>query len=432
MNAKNRTFAIGAVLVMCLTALACVNVVSDDSDADGAITIAAGETRWFSLAQLGLTTGDVDDMNSMDSYHYCTMPSVCIPSSVSNYAVGGYDYIRTSGLDYSGATITCPDNVRAGTYRLEWGFMDEAGVEEIVLAYTNVTVTNDHDGSSAAKPLRYIDFYTSVPQNYGSFSHTLYIEAGASVSLRMSGFGYTPTMSATPGSGISVSEDGDHRVTFSGTIGANATLSLTYGAYNWTYNLYVVQTSVSHTIAYSGNGNTGGSTANTVVTDTNGGASTITLSSCGFTKTGYFFTGWLVNGTVYQPGQTVSVGANQTVTATAQWAANDISATVNNISAVSGMSYSNQIGATTNNGGTLSYGVKSCTGGTATVSSNGLVTYHAPTVSSTTSYTVTVTVTGTFGDGSTVSKDVSFTVSVDPVLSFTNAATSGTLSVKGA
>jgi len=432
MNTKNRTFALGAVLVMCLTALACVNVVSDDSDADGSITIAAGETRWFSLAQLGLTAGDVDDMNSMDSYYYCTMPSVCIPSSVSNYAVGGYDYIRTSGLDYSGATITCPDNVRAGTYRLEWGFMDEAGVEEIVLAYTNVTVTNDHDGSSAAKPLRYIDFYTSVPQNYGSFSHTLYIEAGASVSLRMSGFGYTPTMSATPGSGISVSEDGSHYVTFSGTIGTNATLSLTYGAYNWTYNLIVVQTSVTHTIAYSGNGNTGGSTANTVVTDTNGGASTITLSSCGFTKTGYFFTGWLVNGTVYQPGQTVSVGANQTVTATAQWAANDISATVNNISAVSGMSYSNQIGATTNNGGTLSYGVKSCTGGTATVSSSGLVTYHAPTVSSTTSYTVTVTVTGTFGDGSTVSKDVSFTVSVDPVLSFTNASTSGTLSVKGA
>ena len=433
MNAsKNRTFAIGAVLVMCLTALTCVNIVSDDSDADGSITIAAGETRWFSLAQLGLTTGDVDDMNSMDSYHYCTMPSVCIPSSVSNYAVGGYDYIRTSGLDYSGATITCPDNVRAGTYRLEWGFMDEAGVEEIVLAYTNVTVTNDHDGSSAAKPLRYIDFYTSVPQNYGSFSHTLYIEAGASVSLRMSGFGYTPTMSATPGSGISVSEDGDHRVTFSGTIGANATLSLTYGAYNWTYNLYVVQTSVSHTIAYSGNGSTGGSTASTVVTDTNNGNTNVTLAANGFTKAGYTFAGWLVNGNVYQPGQSVPVGANGTVTATAQWSQNTLNATANNISGVSGQAYSNQIGASANNGGTVSYAVKSCTGGTATVNSNGLVTYTAPSVSSTTSFTVTVTVTGTFAQGGNLTRDVSFTVTVDPVLSFTNAATSGTLSVKGA
>ena len=36
MNAiKNRTFAIGAVLVMCLTALTCVNITSDDSDAYG-------------------------------------------------------------------------------------------------------------------------------------------------------------------------------------------------------------------------------------------------------------------------------------------------------------------------------------------------------------------------------------------------------------
>ena len=66
------------------------------------------------------------------------------------------------------------------------------------------------------------------------------------------------------------------------------------------------------------------------------------------------------------------------------------------------------------------------------MNASGLVTYKAPTVTSTSSYTVTVTVTATFGDGQTMSKDVSFSVSVDPVLSFTNAATSGTLSVKGA
>jgi hypothetical protein len=45
---------------------------------------------------------------------------------------------------------------------------------------------------------------------------------------------------------------------------------------------------------------------------------------------------------------------------------------------------------------------------------------------------VTVTVTGTFAQGGNLTRDVSFTVTVDPVLSFTNAATSGTLSVKGA
>ena len=60
------------------------------------------------------------------------------------------------------------------------------------------------------------------------------------------------------------------------------------------------------------------------------------------------------------------------------------------------------------------------------------MTYTAPSVSSTTSFTVTVTVTGTFAQGGNLTRDVSFTVTVDPVLSFTNAATSGTLSVKGA
>ena len=431
MNCKNRTFAIGAVLVMCLTAFAGMCLSTDDSDAYSTVTIEAGETKWFSLAQLGLSTGDVDDMNSMDSYTYCSIPSVMVPSSANMSGLYG-GYVNVSGLDYSGATLTCSDNVRPGTYSLEWGFMDEAGAEEIVITYTNVNVTNNHDGSSSSKPMRGIDWFVSVPQNYGSYTHSLYIESGASVNLRMSGFGYTPTMSATPGSGISVSEDGDHRVTFSGTIGANATLSLTYGAYNWTYNLYVVQTSVSHTIAYSGNGSTGGSTASTVVTDTNNGSTNVTLAASGFSKTGYTFAGWLVNGNVYQPGQTVPVGANGTVTATAQWSQNTLSATANNISGVSGQAYSNQIGASANNGGTVSYAVKSCTGGTATVNSNGLVTYTAPSVSSTTSFTVTVTVTGTFAQGGSLTKDVSFSVTVDPVLSFTNSATSGTLSVKGA
>ena len=60
------------------------------------------------------------------------------------------------------------------------------------------------------------------------------------------------------------------------------------------------------------------------------------------------------------------------------------------------------------------------------------MTYSAPVVSSTTSYTVTVTVTASFPTGEVLTQDVSFTVNVDPILSFTNAATSGTLSVKGA
>ena len=222
-----------------------------------------------------------------------------------------------------------------------------------------------------------------------------------------------------------------------GTYHANVTwMRVDSGVVGATQNIHVTINVIApysdHTIVYDGNGNTGGSTVSTVVTDQNTGSSVITLASNGFTKTGYRFTGWLVNGTVLQPGQTVSVGAGATVTAKAQWEANELTVAAGNLSALSGMSYSHQIGASTNNGGTISYQITACTGGAASVSSAGVVTYHAPEVSSTAFYDMTVRVTASFSDGSSVSKDVSFTVTVDPVLSFTNAATSGTLSVKGA
>ena len=75
----------------------------------------------------------------------------------------------------------------------------------------------------------------------------------------------------------------------------------------------------THTITYDGTTATGGSTPDTVITDDNTGMTAVPLSNCGFTKTNYHFVGWLVDGTVHQPGQTVAVPANGTVTAVAQW-----------------------------------------------------------------------------------------------------------------
>ena len=274
---------------------------------------------------------------------------------------------------------------------------------------------------------------------------TFYVEVGASVDLK--GWGEEPegvTWHSGTGLGLTSYVSGGCEYDaygLHGTIDQAGTLQTTWweleepeGNYSSSFTLTIiaVQNCVTHTVTYAGNGNTAGSMADTVVTDKTNGNVSISLPACGFTKTGYSFSGWKIGNTVYQPGQSVSVGANATVTATAQWSQNTLTVTAGNISAVSKLSYSNQIGASASNGASLSYAVKSCTGGTATVNASGLVTYKAPTVSSTTSYTVTVTVTATFGDGQTMSRDVSFSVSVDPILSFTNAATSGTLSVKGA
>ncbi|MBR1888607.1 MAG: InlB B-repeat-containing protein, partial [Candidatus Methanomethylophilus sp.] len=82
--------------------------------------------------------------------------------------------------------------------------------------------------------------------------------------------------------------------------------------------IYVVETSITHTVTYSANGGTG-TTASTVVTDTNSGSSNVTLAACGFSKAGYNFAGWKVGNTIYQPGQMVSVAANTSVNAVAQW-----------------------------------------------------------------------------------------------------------------
>ena len=195
------------------------------------------------------------------------------------------------------------------------------------------------------------------------------------------------------------------------------------------YGFYLHVIGYDHTVTYDANGGEG-NVGDTVVSDGNENADVV-LAPNGFTKTGNTFIGWMVGDTVYQPGQTVPVGPNATVVAVAQWSENTLVASAGDIDGVSGMFYSNQIGASASNGAVISFEVASCTGGTATVNPDGTVTYEAPSVTATTSYTVTVTVTATFGDGQTLTEDVSFTVNVDPVLSFTNSATSGTLSVKG-
>ncbi len=89
----------------------------------------------------------------------------------------------------------------------------------------------------------------------------------------------------------------------------------------WTY--YAKFSPNTYTIAFNGNGNTGGSTNS--VTATYDQSST--LPANGFTKTGYTFAGWKLNNT----GDTYEVGAsvinlttenNGTVTFYAQWTAN--------------------------------------------------------------------------------------------------------------
>ena len=406
---KNKTITFGAVLLVCLTGFAGLNVVTENADATlyEYSAISAGKI------DLSPSPGDIihiTDVSSVNSCPYAVLDTathvatVTIPQ-MSEGKYSTYDSYVIGATNGGHCWLELHTNQNWPTGRLTDCFYQHTDP---------IYVTN---GTVVSFTATYDD--TDGESYYLDYEKVTYVTPGMGLTLDSQG-NLNGTGSAQGGSTIYIDWATHYDFVEDGITDYNGRLTLS-----------VTSPEQSHTVTYSANGGTG-SVSNTVVTDTNNGNTNVTLAANGFTKAGYTFIGWKVGNTTYQPGQSVPVGANATVTATAQWSQNTLSASANNLSCVSKLTYTNQIGASANNGADLSFSVKSCTGGTATVNASGLVTYKAPTVTSTSSYTVTVTVTATFGDGQTMSKDVSFSVSVDPVLSFTNAATSGTLSVKGA
>ncbi len=293
----------------------------------------------------------------------------------------------------------------------------------IILAVAGLTsvviFTDDTKGDDSRNYTVYVGVDIGVSCNYDTIGwEPLYVEGSVP--------GLTCTLDYVPEPDVGL-------VNFSGTptTPGNYTVRVHDGYWS-VYFYFTVIGNYTHTITYNGNGATGGSVGNTVVTDSNGGNTNVTLASNGFSRPGYMFAGWSVGGVTYQPGQAIPVGANATATAYAVWSQNTVSGTANNLAGLSGHSYTNQISAVASNNATFTFAVKSCSAGTASVNSAGLVTFNAPSVSATTSCNVVITVTAHYPDGQTKAADVAFTVSVDPVLVFTNSVTNGTLSIKGA
>ncbi len=160
----------------------------------------------------------------------------------------------------------------------------------------------------------------------------------------------------------------------------------------------------------------------TILTDQVNGNSEVTLDSCGFTKSGHHFVGWKVGSVTYAPGQTVTVGANATVTATAQWEQNTV--TVNTVStqyAVAGKSVSFGASATTNpSGASVTFSASNISNGlSVSVSGNNVICSAAN--AGTYTFTLNGNASG-YASGSTT-----VTVTVVPVLAFVNSPTAGAL-----
>jgi hypothetical protein len=185
--------------------------------------------------------------------------------------------------------------------------------------------------------------------------------------------------------------------------------------------IHVVNCSYTHTVNYAANGGSGSMNAK-VVEDTNNGNSAVTLDACSFTKSGYHFTWWKIGNTVYQPGQTVSVGPDASVTATAQWEQNTLTlGSVAKQYAVAGKSVSFNASATSNpSGATITFAKSNASSGLNVYISGNTVTCSANTPGTYT-FTLTASATGYTSASTTV------TVQVAPVLAFTNSPTAGAL-----
>lgn len=178
----------------------------------------------------------------------------------------------------------------------------------------------------------------------------------------------------------------------------------------------------THTIVYSGNGNTGGSMSNTVITNTVSGSSNVTLASNSFVKTGYHFIGWKIGTTVYQPGQTVSVNGNASVTATAQWEANSLTIkTIGTQYVVVGKNVAFSVSTISEpSGASISYAKSNVSSGLNVTISGSTITCSAATAGTYT-FTLTASASGFQSDSRTV------TVVVVPVLAFANTPAIGVI-----
>lgn len=171
----------------------------------------------------------------------------------------------------------------------------------------------------------------------GSIPSTI-TKSGTDSSVVMGDIGSSkPTRSGYEFRGWSASSSwstSNKRIAYSGVSGATTTSSSwTYADYcsytggnssNRTLTLYAqweYAPQYSHTLAYNANGGTNAPSSSTV-TNTSSTYS-MTVSNSQPTRTGYTFAGWNTNssgtGANYSAGNSVSVGANSTVTLYAKW-----------------------------------------------------------------------------------------------------------------
>ena len=388
MRSANRMFVLSAVALVCMTAFAGACFISDDSE-------ASSGTQTFVFIR-------------GHNYQYSSFMADGTVSRTSGSVAPG---ITVSMSDYGDEYVEY-DVVGTPTQNGTWTSVWSNSWETITLVikvvdYIPVTFLKN-DGSTGSSNVYATVNASTVPQYMDSYVRFTFPNAPARDGYAFKGW----STNASASSGSAAGTNGDIYMRSDNTAG------VTY---------YAIWESVPFSVSYDAHGGTPSPSSVSV----NHGAST-TLPSV--TKSGYTLAGWYTaaSGGSRAGGAGDQYTPSANVTLHAQWSQNTVSGSANNMAGISGHSYTNQVSVTANNNATFTYAVKSCSAGTASVNSNGLVTFNAPSVNVTTDCNVVVTVTAHYPDGQTKAVDVAFSVMVDPVLTFTNSATNGSLSIKGA
>ena len=291
-------------------------------------------------------------------------------------------------------------------YEAEAEGMDASVGDEV--AYTSILGSSKYlSPATSGNQARFVIPY-DMPAGTYTYIQSLYSEE----SQEELAF-YTQTFTVTGQYGTADNPYSASSLESQNSIFATDKTTTVYVCYGTEIDITVYSSSTPEFTCTSGAGLTctqGSSARYGVITGTLTGNFTLTCKPALTSSTGYYTLNLVCMGQP-EPNTLTASGPSST-----QWAK-------------SGTAVSYSLTVEANNDASVSYAVKSCTLGSAFVSS-GKVTYLA-TVNSTTTATVVITVTATFADGNTLSQDVSTSITVDPIFAFTNAVTSGSLSVKG-
>lgn len=230
--------------------------------------------------------------------------------TVTFNANGGTCTTTSKSVTYDSTYGTLPTPTRTGYSFAGWYTAETGGIE--VVSTTKVAITSAQTLFAHWTANTYtVKFNSQGGSTVADKTVTYDSTYGALSTPTRDGYKFLGWFTATSG-GTQVTADTKVTITATQTLYAQ-----------WQANTY--------TVVFSGNGNTGGSTATQTLTYDKAEA----LTANGFTKTGYHFAGWAASASgskVYSDKQSVTnvAGTNASVTLYAIWEANEYTVVFNN------------------------------------------------------------------------------------------------------